>query len=97
MLPFCEQVEHLFAGRERAVRVEEHVDVRRLELARVARQRLDEALEGAGLQEPDAHRLPLEVGDAVLIVRVGGLGGRVVSDFLEVHSVYGSVHALLPP
>ena len=67
-LPLRQEVEHLLGRGKRPVGGEEDIDVGGLQLPRVAGQGLDQALEGARLEEADSHRLPLQVGDWVLIV-----------------------------
>ncbi len=47
---------------------EEDVDVGGLELAHVGGEALHQLLERARLDEADAHRLPLQVRDVVLVV-----------------------------
>lgn len=56
-----DEVENLGGGGEGAVGGQEDVDEGGLELARVRRQRLHQPLQRPRLQEPHAHRLPLQV------------------------------------
>ena len=69
VLPFDQKIENLFWRREGSVGGQEDVDVGGLELAGVRScQALHQLLQGSGFDEPDPHRLPLEVRDAVVVL-----------------------------
>ena len=76
---------------------EEDIDVGGLELPRVTGKGLDQLFQGPRLHEPHSDRLPLEVGDVVLLVIIHGPGGGVIPDFLEVDRVDPPVDLLLTP
>ena len=76
---------------------EEDIDVGGLELPRVAGQGLHKLLQGPRLHEPHSDRLPLEMGDVVLLVIIDGPGGGVVADLLEVDRVDPPINLLLTP
>ena len=61
VLPFEQEVEYLLGAGEGPVGGEEHVDVRRLQLAHVRGQALHQLLQRASLDEAHAHSLPLQV------------------------------------
>ena len=95
--PLCEEVDDLFCWGKGPVGGEEHIDVGGLQLPSVAGQGLHQLLQGPRLHEPHSDRLPLQVGDVVLLVIIHRPGGGVVPDFLEVDRVDPPVDLLLTP
>lgn len=70
-----DEVEHLRHAREGPESGEEDVDKGALELPGLwGREWFHQLLEGARFEEPDADRLPLQVGDVVIVGLLGEKG-----------------------